>query len=184
MPVPMNSTQTSSDNASGMAIRAVAGICRIGMTPGRLQRKMKMKRLSKNGVQPRPDLPRVCITMPSSMNSTVVSARFRAPVGAFFASAREASRKRPMPMSAEATAMSATLLKDGKMSCQRRISLIGGNTRPRSASTLNFRFSRGIQRGMLGQFVALRSICGISVFRPGCDSDSATYFISQKRRPR
>ena len=49
----------------------------IGMIPGMLQRKMKMNRLSRNGVHLSPDLPRVCITMPSSMNSIVVSARLR-----------------------------------------------------------------------------------------------------------
>ena len=38
--------------------------------------------------------------------------------------------------------------------------------------------------GRVGQFVALRPICGTSDFRAGCDSESATYFISQKRRPR
>jgi hypothetical protein len=38
--------------------------------------------------------------------------------------------------------------------------------------------------GRVGQFVALRPICGTSDFRAGCDNESATYFISQKRRPR
>ena len=64
-------TQTSSASDSGMAMRAVAGIWKIGMTPGMLQRKMKMKRLSRNGVHLSPSLPSVCITMPSSMNSIV-----------------------------------------------------------------------------------------------------------------
>ena len=51
-------------------MRAVAGIWKIGMMPGRLQRKMKMNSDSRNGVQPRPSLPIVCMTMPSSMKST------------------------------------------------------------------------------------------------------------------
>jgi hypothetical protein len=35
---PMKITHTSSDRNSGIAMRAVAGIWRIGMMPGRLQR--------------------------------------------------------------------------------------------------------------------------------------------------
>ena len=37
-PTPMKITQTSSDKKSGMAMRAVAGIWMIGMTPGTLHR--------------------------------------------------------------------------------------------------------------------------------------------------
>ena len=123
-------THTSSDSDNGMAIRAVAGIWMIGMMPGMLQRKMKMNRLSRNGVHFSPDLPSVCITMLSSMNSIVTSARLRVPVGASIGSRRAASRNNKMPMNAAATAIRAILLNVGKMSCQRRISLIGGNSSP------------------------------------------------------
>jgi hypothetical protein len=64
------------------------------------------------------------------VNSTPVSARLRTPVGAFNGSFRPASKKIPMPMSAESTAMRPTLLKVGKMSRQRMSSLIGGKVKP------------------------------------------------------
>ncbi len=123
-------TQTSSASDSGMAMRAVAGIWMIGITPGMLHKKMKMNRLSRNGVHLRPDLPSVCITTLSSMKSIVTSARLRTPVGATIGSRRDAIRNNTMPISAAATAIRAILLNVGKMSCQRRISLIGGNSSP------------------------------------------------------
>src|SRR6056297_2554829 len=132
----MYTTHTSSDRASGIPMRAVAGIWNTGRIPGMLQRKMKMNSDSRNGVHLRPCLPIVCMTMPSSMNSIIVSARLREPVGAFIGSRRLAARKSPMPINAASTAISPILLNDGKMSCQRKISLIGGKTSPLSASTL------------------------------------------------
>ena len=95
-----------------------------------LQRKMKMNRLSSSGVHPRPFLPSVCITMPSSMKSTLTSARLRDPVGASFGFLRVARRNNRMPMSAARTAIRAILLKVGKMSFHRRRALIGGNSSP------------------------------------------------------
>ena len=59
----MKITQTSRLRLSGMAMRAVAGICRIGRTPGMLQRRMKTKRLMRNGVQRSPARPIVGITI-------------------------------------------------------------------------------------------------------------------------
>ncbi len=81
----MNVTHTISARIIGVAMRAVAGICRIGRISGRLQRKMKRKRLRRNGVQLRPSLPIVCMTMPSSTNSTDASATLRTPLGATMA---------------------------------------------------------------------------------------------------
>jgi hypothetical protein len=56
-----------------------------------LHRKMNRNKLSSSGVQFSPALPIVCMTMPSSMNSTEVSARLRTPVGASAAFWRFAS---------------------------------------------------------------------------------------------
>ena len=73
-------------------MRAVAGICRIGMIPGRLQRYTKMKMDNRNGVHPSPSRPIVCMTICSSMNSTPDSATLRTPVGATSGSRIEATR--------------------------------------------------------------------------------------------
>src|SRR4051812_48334442 len=91
---------------------------------------MKMNRLSSSGVQPRPSRPIVCMTTPSSMNSTEISARLRTPFGATSGSRRPASRKTMIPISAAATAIRAILLNEAKKSCQRRTSLIFGKSRP------------------------------------------------------
>ena len=58
------------------------------------------------------------------------SAKFRTPRGARELSWREARKKITIPTSAAMTAISAILLNDGKMSCQRRTALIGGNSSP------------------------------------------------------
>ena len=81
----MKTIHTNSDKNNGIAIRAVAGICRSGMMPVTLHRKMNTNRLSRNGVHAKPSLPIVCMTTLSSMNSTDVSARLRMPFGATFA---------------------------------------------------------------------------------------------------
>ena len=70
----------------------------------------------------------VGITIWSSMNSTIISARLRTPFGGFVPSRLPARRKMMVPISAAATAIRATLLKLGKRSFQRRTSLIGGNS--------------------------------------------------------
>ena len=95
-------------------MRAVAGIWMIGMTPGMLQRKMKMNRLSRNGVHLRPDLPIVCMTMLSSMNSIVTSARLRTPVGATIGSRRAASRNSVMPISGRGDGDQGDLVERGE----------------------------------------------------------------------
>ena len=81
-----------------------------------------------NGVQRRPSRPIVGMTIWSSMNSTMISARLRTPLGALVPSRLPASRKMTIPINAAATAIRATLLNVGKRSFQRRISLIGGNS--------------------------------------------------------
>ena len=89
---------------------------------------MNTNRLMRNGVQRRPARPIVGMTIWSSMNSTMISARLRTPFGGFVPSRLPARRKMMMPISAAATAIRATLLKLGKRSFQRRTSLIGGNS--------------------------------------------------------
>ena len=76
-----------------MAMRAVAGICAVGMISVMLQKKTKKKMDTRKGVHPSPSRPIVCITMSLSMNSTDTSATLRTPVGAFIGSLRFASTK-------------------------------------------------------------------------------------------
>ena len=71
-----------------MAMRAVAGICAVGMISVMLQKKTKKKMDTRNGVHPSPSRPIVCMTMSLSMNSTDTSATLRTPVGAFIGSLR------------------------------------------------------------------------------------------------
>ena len=87
-----------------------------------------MKSDSRNGVQPRPSRPIVCMTIPS-MKSTTASTRLRTPLGALSGSRRDATNSSTTVINAASTAMSAILLKVGKRSRQRMTSLIGGNSR-------------------------------------------------------
>jgi hypothetical protein len=83
----------------------------------------------RNGVQPSPSRPIVCITMSVSMKSTDDSARLRTPFGGFRGSRRAAITKMITVASTAATPISATLLNDGKMSGHTRMWLISGNSR-------------------------------------------------------
>ena len=162
-------------------MRAVAGIWMIGITPGMLQRKMKRKRLSRNGVHLRPDLPSVCITTLSSMNSIVTSARLRTPVGATIGSRREARRNNTMPINAAATAMRAILLNVGKMSCQRRSLVDRRKLESEHVVSVSVVSVGGVGECRCGHGRRCSDPVGL---RPGCASDRATYFISQNSRPR
>ena len=101
-----------------------------------------MNRLSRNGVQPRPSLPIVCMTMPFSMNSTEVSARLRTPFGAAWASLRPARMNTSEPSTAAATAMRAILLNELNRSCQRRIELISGKEKDSAITTIPVGYGR------------------------------------------
>jgi hypothetical protein len=59
----------------------VAGIWNTGMISKMLQKKMKRNSDRSSGAYLRPRSPIVSITIPSSMNSTAISARFCDPVG-------------------------------------------------------------------------------------------------------
>ena len=120
-----------------------------------------------NGVHRSPWWPIVGITIWSSMNSTIVSARLRTPVGAFVPSRLPASRKITVLIKVAATAISAILLNVGKMSSQRSRALIGGNSSPNTVVVPSCQWVRGG-----------------GGFSPGWARDSATYLSSHIRSPR
>ena len=56
-----------------------------------------------------------------------------------------------MPIRAATTAMSAILLNDGKMSCQRRSSLIGGNSSPSTSVSVPVELRAGGLEAGIGE---------------------------------
>ena len=102
------------------------------------------------------------------MNSTMISARLRTPVGALVPSRLPASRKMTMPISAAATAIRAILLNVGKRSFQRRIALIGGNSSANTCDPFLYVDYEWVRAGL----------------RPGWAREMATYFSSQNSSPR
>ena len=94
-----------------------------------------MKNDSMWGVHLSPSLPIVSMIRPS-MNSTMISARLRTPLGATSGSLRAASTKIVVPMIVAAQAISAILLKVGNRSTHRTTSLISGNSSPSTEAVL------------------------------------------------
>ena len=104
--------------------------------PRRVAQVDEDEQADRNGVQGSPALPIVGRTTCDSMNSTIISARLRIPLGALVPSRLPARKKIRQPIRAATTAIRATLLKVGKKSFHRRMALIGGNSR---ANTTAFR---------------------------------------------
>src|SRR4051794_6323556 len=141
---------TRSAMKAGTAMRALPGIWNVGMISVMLVNRMKKNIASKNGVQPKPSRPIVCITMPSWMKSMEASATFLAPLGAAVASPRPASTNSNTVSNMANTPIKATLLNpNGPKLGHTKMWEIGGNSRPSitSATVLYGLESRECQRG-------------------------------------
>ena len=147
-----------------MAIRAVAGICSTGMTAGKVAEEDEDEEAQQ---ERRPAEARLAEGLHHDALFDELDRGLREVAGAgrrLLRVCTSGQQEQDRCRSAQqATAMSATLLKDGKMSCQRRISLIGREDEATFSEHVEFPFqswdSAGDARSVCCIAVDLRDIC-------------------------